>query len=402
MQIVFRGRLKSGTISDKATVTINNASVTWSGKDVSEVQALLLEVMKDSEFDVYDTNAPWSTLPDILNGSRLWSVIEEAGKGSISIRVKGGPGSGYHGHAGRPGLEGGAIPKGGSRRVYGTGKRTQSFPKGKKIPPVPKLTQGRVSGVPKHVKGDTSGANAYRQWKSNAGTVSEVDDAKMRSWFGDRAKAMEFNLDIPTVVPGQRDEEEGEPEKKKEPEKKDEAPKKGKGKKKGKAPAKKKAPKGKAPAKPKKAKIVKKKGITDAERAKILKAVGVKPEVYKALREVEKSLKAGDMPSMSSILKLKMAGFLTLEFAKNLDFTDKDAILKGAKPTPGDIAKIRLLPFGQSLLKSVERGDAITAQRILDRVEAKKKSISIRVRGGPGSGHHGQVALAQSVFEGDL
>lgn len=43
-------------------------------------------------------------------------------KTSISIRYKGGPGSGHHGHAGRPGKLGGSVAGAGGGAVFSDGK----------------------------------------------------------------------------------------------------------------------------------------------------------------------------------------------------------------------------------------------------------------------------------------
>jgi hypothetical protein len=263
----------------------------------------------------------------------------------LIVKVKGGPRSGNWGHSGRPGREGGSLTgKGGGRVPVPGGGSSAKRPGARTIPPVPKLSKTTIKGgsIPDHFKGDSSGQQAYNSWKrSQGGLINISDDVRMRAWFTKRAEAMEFNLNIPTAVPGQRDELSDEAEEAKK--KPTEEPKKGKG---GRG---KKKPKGK---KPKKGggggkKPKKPKGPTPDEKLKVAKAVGLSKENYSMLVSAQSTLKAGDKLKESVLNRLVGLGFL-----------DKD----GSMPS-----------FTQSLLSAINKADALKARDIIKKELARRK-----------------------------
>lgn len=283
---------------------------------------------------------------------------------NLLIKKKGSSKSGNHGHIGRPGLEGGSIPKGGNRvRLVGGGV-SSTQPKPKHIPDVPKLSSRLKSGsIPKHVKGDTSGSVAYKRWATSNPDASEVDRSRMQGWFEDRAVAMEHNLDIQTTTPGQRDEDEDEDEseeKKPEEKKKPVDDKKKKGKKpKPKAKVKKK-PKPKAEPKPK-ATLKKKPGkpkVSEEQKVGVLKTVKISKADYDSYKSALSSLKAGKAIDKTLADKMIKSGFLSLE---------KDGNYKPNK-------------FLFGLIKAVEGVDALATQEIMrafstDRIQKKAKKL---------------------------
>lgn len=266
---------------------------------------------------------------------------------TLVLKKKGGKGSGNWGHRGRPGLEGGSIPKGGNRVPLPGGGLSKPQPKGKPVPKKPKLTQSSRSGsIPKHQKGDKDGSKAYSAWLKANPDANEVDRSRMKSWFEDRAKVMEHNLSIATAVPGQRDEDreltEEELKKKKAEEEAKKKAEEGKKKGKGKAKVKKKKTEPKAK-KPPKAKLKKKPKVTDEDKARVLKTVGVSKADYDQFKKAYDLLKAGKKPDQATLDKMLKMGAISL----------------------AEDGNYKISSFSKRLMSAVEKGDALAAQEAM-------------------------------------
>lgn len=110
----------------------------------------------------------------------------------IKVGLKGGPGSGNHGHGGRPGKEGGSTPTG--RHVpEGAGNVAGATPNVKFQPTLPAGVK-----LPPHTPGDSSGLADYKAWYSaqvQAGQTPNLQQAiQMRQALAARAKTAEADL----------------------------------------------------------------------------------------------------------------------------------------------------------------------------------------------------------------
>ena len=113
----------------EAKVDVSSGRVSWDRH--SDVEDLLpsLSLVCGKSFDPTEPEH-WKLLPGVLNGSRLW-VEPDNGEVIMKAKIilKGGAGSGHHGHQGLTGVWGGSAPSGGGKS------------KGKKISKKPAKSQ---------------------------------------------------------------------------------------------------------------------------------------------------------------------------------------------------------------------------------------------------------------------
>lgn len=227
----------------------------------------------------------------------------------MKIKIKGGSGSGFFEHEGRPGKEGGSKPKG--------------------VPFNP--SRGKV---PSHVKGDKFGSRAFNKWMSTQSNPSAAMQSKMRKYFHTRAVAMEKPVKI-VLKPKAK---------------------------KGKAKKPKAAPKPKGGGKPKKPES--KLALTEV-RDKILGGIGLKSGQFDDLKSMIAGLNSGEVIDATAAAPFIKLGLLKSSVGGKIVLDRRtEGLIKAIETGAGAKATGIMDSIAEDLAKSIKRKEDVYMHRV--------------------------------------